>query len=145
MLVGDGPIELQLKDMAKTASSTYPFGFAGNVNNVLPLLQASHIGVFPSLNEGLPLSLLEKMSCGLPIIASNIPEFKDIIQEGVNGLYFEVDNATQLSVKLKILIEDPELRNSLGANAREFVLTNFRNDENRKAYQNIYDSILSLT
>lgn len=145
ILVGDGPLELELKDIAKTASSIHPIVFTGNVSNVLPLLQASHVGVFPSLNEGLPLSLLEKMSCGLPVIASSIPEFKSIINEGVNGLFFEVDNTAQLSEKLKILIEDPELRKALGANAREFVLLSFSHGENRKLYQNIYDSILSLT
>ncbi len=145
ILVGDGPLELELRDMAKATPSIHPIVFTGNVNNVLPLLQAAHVGVFPSLNEGLPLSLLEKMSCGLPVIVSSIPEFKTIIQEGVNGLFFEVENTAQLSERLKILIEDPELRKALGANAREFVLSNFSHGENRKAYQNIYDSILSLT
>lgn len=144
LLVGSGEEERNLKTLASMVASKFPIVFTGNSENVLPLLQSSDIGVFPSFNEGLPLSLLEKMSCGLPVIVSRIPEFEGLIQEGQTGLFFEPGNFKQLAEKLQLLIGASSIRKSMGENARQFIIKNFGNGRYKKDYENIYHTLVSL-
>lgn len=143
ILVGGGDDEARLKQLHLDVGSAHPITFKGDVTDVLAYLQSSDIGVFPSLNEGLPISLLEKMSCGLPVIVSNIPEFKEIINDNENGLFFEAGNFKELAQKLNLLIADSSLRKRLGESARQVVVENYSQPEFKIAYQNIYNLLLS--
>ncbi|MEP2668349.1 MAG: glycosyltransferase family 4 protein [Cyclobacteriaceae bacterium] len=124
MLVGGGDFERQLRTLAESLNFQHPIHFVGSVDDVVPYLQSAHIAVFPSLQEGLPLALLEKMACGLPVIASNIEEFQGIIVDRSNGLFFNTGDSNDLVAKLEILINDKKIREQLGDEARKFILRN---------------------
>lgn len=143
ILVGGGEKE-GLVDIIKKLNPINPIIFTGSVENVLDYLQKSDIAVFPSYNEGLPLSLLEKMACGLPVIVSNIDEFKGIIVSHDNGLVYEQGNAQDLTEKIELLIQNPDLRKRLGANARRFVVNNYDLRLLKEEYESVYAELMLL-
>lgn len=79
--------------------------FAGSVNNVNEYLKASDYYISTSFSEGLPNSVLEAMSCGLPAILSNIPQHKYILNNDYN-FYFEPDDVNELSDKITLILKE---------------------------------------
>jgi len=140
---GDMDVENELRSLVRILRPQNPVIFVGPVEHVLPYLQSSHIGVFPSLQEGLPLSLLEMMSCGLPVIASDIDELKAIITDGKDGILFKTDDPDDLFQKLWPLLNDEGLREQLGKRARELVVNHYSIDGLKEDYENVYNKIIS--
>ncbi|MDW8289274.1 MAG: glycosyltransferase family 4 protein [Armatimonadota bacterium] len=85
------------------------------------LLADADIYVLPSLNEGLPMSILEAMSWGLPVISSPVGGIPEFVQDGFNGLLVPPTDIPALAQAMQRLIEDEELRLQMGANARASV------------------------
>jgi glycosyltransferase involved in cell wall biosynthesis len=81
------------------------------------ILNAIDIFVAPSHAEAFGLALVEAMSVGLPVVASKNAGFIDIIQDGVNGVFFEKGNYFDLADKIKMLLNEPSLSKSIGENA----------------------------
>lgn len=91
----------------------------GEIKNVLEKLQEADIFAFPSAFEGFPLALTEAMAAGLPAIGyKSCPAVNELIIDGYNGFLCE-DGIDDFAEKLKILMEDAELRKKIGQNARE--------------------------
>ena len=92
--------------------------------NVFEHLYYSDIYLSTSLYEGLPLSILEAMSVGLPIIASNVVGNLDTVENGINGYLYDLNDYSIAVKYLKILALDESLRNLMGYNSfkiqREF-------------------------
>jgi glycosyltransferase involved in cell wall biosynthesis len=77
------------------------------------------IGVIPSLYEGSPLALFEAMALGRPIVASDIPGMREVIEDGRNGLLVPPRDPSALRAAILRLVTDSELRRRLGAAARD--------------------------
>ncbi len=98
----------------------------GRREDMPTVMQTMHIACLPSFyGEGLPKSLLEAAACGLPIITSDAPGCREIVQEGVNGLLVPVRDVDALVVALWKLIDDPGLRLRMGEQSRLLVETAF--------------------
>lgn len=92
----------------------------GYRKDVMCLLQKSHIVAFPSYYmEGLPKSLIEATAIGRPIVTTNSIGCKDVVDDGINGYLIPTRDVDALAEKLKILIDDKELRQKMGVAARE--------------------------
>lgn len=85
------------------------------------LLASADVFVLPSLNEGLPMSVLEAMSWGLPVITSPVGGIPEIVRDGFNGLLVPPTDIPALANAMQTLIEDEALRLQMGANARASV------------------------
>ncbi len=94
---------------------------AGYRSDIPDVLNAADIFVFPSFHEGMPVSVLEAMACGLPVIASDIRGNVDIIKDGYNGYLFAPANANTLCEKLELLMDDADKRKTMGTKNREIV------------------------
>jgi phosphatidylinositol alpha-mannosyltransferase len=81
--------------------------------------KSADICVFPSRHEGFGIVILEAMASGIPVIASNIPSFQEIISDGIDGRLFKSGDAEALSKEITILYQDPCLRKDLAHNALE--------------------------
>lgn len=117
-----------------------PVFYEGITGSPESVLQNAHIGVFPSFREGLPLGLLEMMACGLPVVASDIPEIKSVVNNNKNGLLFACGNEDELADKLQKLVGDKLLRHQLGKEARKTVVTHYSEPISEK-YSNLYRSV----
>ena len=88
--------------------------FLGNRNDIPELLRLSDIAVLPSYREGLPKALLEAAATGLPLVATDVPGCREVVQDGVNGFLVPPENAQKLANALEILAEDSHLRERMG-------------------------------
>jgi glycosyltransferase involved in cell wall biosynthesis len=98
--------------------------FGGFRRDMPTVLGASDIFFFPSRYEAFSLATIEAAACGLPIIASCISGTEDFITPGENGFFIE-HNADDAARALRLLIENAELRKTMGATARKLVETNY--------------------
>lgn len=107
--LGDGVLMKENMEYVKKINIKNNIIFLGQIDNPYEYLNQSKIIILSSKREGNPISLLEGMSFGLPVIAPNIGGIPDIVTDGENGLLFEVDNKEQLSSNMLKLIDDKEL------------------------------------
>ncbi len=121
LIVGKGIRELE--DMFSSVKNII---LPGSVNNILDYLQAMDVFVLPSLTETSSLATMEAMASGLPVITTPVGFVKEYIIEKRNGMLFPFKNSLVLSMKLEMLIENPELRKELGIRARKTIVENFR-------------------
>lgn len=113
----------------------------GATNNVVPYLQAMDIYVQPSFTETTSLSVLEAMSCGLPVVSSKVGFIKYYIIDGQNGMFFDNNNPRDLATKLHVLEKDRSLRERIASNARKTIEKSFRWDQTAQKIKEILDSV----
>ena len=125
LLQGNGPLERHLKKLVSTFNLERNFLFAGNINHntLLKYYQNATVYVLPSYREGLPTTLLEAMSCGLPVVATAISGISDVIDDYKTGLLVPTNSPEKLANAILMLIEDSKLRGEIASNARNM----FRN------------------
>ena len=98
----------------------------GHVEDMAVLLSDIDVMVLPSsYGEGVPRSLIEAAACGLPIITTDAPGCREIVEEGVNGYLVPVRDAHALADAIRRLYANPALRQSMGQAGREKVLKEF--------------------
>jgi len=103
------------------------------------LFAGAYAVVHPSESEGLPIAVLEAMSYGKAVLASDIPEIMEVTRE--HGLNFKNKSVADLTRKLRHLIAHPELARAKGRAARNFVLANYHWDDVAAAVDELYDSL----
>ena len=83
------------------------------------VFQQADIACLPSYREGMPKSLLEAAACGLPIVTTDAPGCRDVVEHGVNGFLVPIKNIDLLVEHLQRLIDSPSLREQMGGASRE--------------------------
>jgi glycosyltransferase involved in cell wall biosynthesis len=124
VVIGNGPLRDELTREAK--ESGIDVQFLGSLPNYeLPSeLNRSEIFVLPSSYEGHPKALLEAMACGLPVIGTDVPGIREVIDHGQTGYLCQ---PTPEDVKRAItqVLGDKELSRQMGERARQFVVENY--------------------
>ncbi|MCC6005323.1 MAG: glycosyltransferase, partial [Thermofilum sp.] len=118
IIIGDGPTRPILEEYVRERGIENIVSFLGFIPNAYKLLNAIDIFVLPSLSEGSPIALIEAMSSGKAIIASDIPAIKELVEDGKEALLFDPRDPVQLKNLILKLYNDPELRKKLGENAK---------------------------
>ena len=122
ILVGYGPLETKIMKLAFDHGLLNKFVFftgALDRDEVAKVLGKSRIFVFPSLKEGLPVSVLEAMASGLSVIGSDIEGINDVISDQYNGLLVPSKNPKALASAISTLLNDRSLGKKMGKNARQ--------------------------
>ena len=110
--------------------------------DIKAILEQCHIMAFPSYyREGVPKSLIDVCAVGRPIVTTNSIGCKDVVDDGVNGFLIPVRNSEALAEKLRILIEDKELRVKMGKASRERAEREFALEKVVKKHLEIYNRI----
>jgi glycosyltransferase involved in cell wall biosynthesis len=111
-------------------------------NDMRSVLERSHIMAFPSYyREGVPKSLIDACAVGRPIVTTNSVGCKDVVDDGVNGFLVPIKDSKALAEKLRILIEDKDLRIKMGRAAREKAEREFNIEDVVKKHLDIYQSL----
>lgn len=114
----------------------------GYRNDVLDLLKQSHIMAFPSwYREGLPKSVIEAEAIGRPVVTTDSVGCRDTVIDGKNGFIIPIKDSDALANALKKLIDNPELRQTMGKNAREFAANRFDIKDVVQIHLDLYNSI----
>lgn len=115
--------------------------FLGKVSNVTDFLVASDIYLSTSFYEGHPLSILEAMSVGLPVVASNVVGNKDTIIHNQTGYLYELGNCKQASSFISELLKSENLRSKIGLNAKSQQRRCFNIKKMSSKYKNLYNEL----
>ena len=141
-LVGGGELYDMYKSLAKEMNIEHMITFHGETNQIPKFLNAADIFVLTSRFEGLPLSICEAMSVGLPILASDVGGVSEMVTDGHNGFLLPVENHRLLAKKLKTLIENPSLVKALGSNSRKTFLDKFSIQQMASATEEFINDII---
>ena len=118
-IVGDGPQFKYLQDLInklRLAAKVNLLGFRRDIHQLLPQWD---IYVQPSLWEGLCMTVVEAMACGLPVIASSVGGIPESVVDGKNGFLIPPQAPSLLAAKILELIENPGLRTAMGRHSRK--------------------------
>ena len=142
VLAGDGSERPALESMAGEPALMGRVHFLGERTDLADLLPAFDLFVLPSRSEGLSNALLEAMAEGIPVVASRVGGNTEVIEHGLSGLLFEVDNPASLAGHLAKLLRNPEGAMRLGLQGRERVQKEFPVEKMLQGYRNLYERIL---
>src|SRR5205809_562779 len=124
-MVGDGPDRPELERRAHELGVVRHTLFLGYREDVAPFYAAFDALVLPSSNEGTPVSAIEALAAGRPVVATRVGGVPDVVQEGEDGFLVEPGATDELADRLARLAHDPELRERMGRAGRERVLPRY--------------------
>jgi glycosyltransferase involved in cell wall biosynthesis len=137
ILVGDGELRMQIENRIDYYKLGERVTIVGKTNDVLSWLRISDAFVLASDYEGLPLSVLEAMSVGLPIVATSVGGLPDIIKDGENGILTPKGNMNLLADSLIKIVQDEQLRRKFAIRNQE-CSTNFDVRKMAELYNCLY-------
>ena len=140
-IIGDGPKKVYLESLAKEKNVSVNFTGALPKDKALEELSKGDIFVFISAWEGFPYTVLEAMSCGLPIIASNVGGVDEAVDSSC-GILVNND-AGQIRAAVLKLINDKELSLRMGERARTIVQQKFSLDKMLVEIENVYNQSIN--
>lgn len=142
LVLGDGAEESRLREMSKLLKQG-GVQFAGRVDDAGSYFQAADIFVLPSSTEGLSNSMLEAMSCALPVLATKVGGAPDVIEHNVHGYLIPADDTDALQKGLETLLADKSMRLRLGAAARQRILSDVSLDSVSERLSALYHRLLN--
>lgn len=142
IIAGRGQLLEGLQTEARELGVEKHIRFLGFREDVPALLQAMDIFVLPSLSEGLPLSALEAMASGKPVVATRVGGVPEVVVDGETGFLVAPEDADDLAEKLVCLLKAPCLLQQLGAKGHEMVKERFSLDRMVKNYEELYQKAL---
>ncbi|MFN4000471.1 glycosyltransferase [Algoriphagus sp.] len=125
LLVGDGDWRGRIEKQINESGKAQNFHLVGVQKHVIPYLSRMDIYLSSSEFEGLPIAMLEAMSCEVPVVATRAGGIGEVIQHGVQGFLTEVENWEALESYCIQLLEDRELHKKMALAARERVIEKF--------------------
>jgi glycosyltransferase involved in cell wall biosynthesis len=144
-LVGDGPTRTSVESLARELGIQEQVDFLGNRDDVASLLVTSDVFVLASRSEMLPISILEAMRAGLPVIASDVGGVGEAIAHNENGFLVPSGSVSALAQALTDLTNDYALRLRMGQAGRQRFTDQFLSSSMQKRTRCIYwDVLLSL-
>jgi len=138
LVVGDGPEQGKLLQIARNLNILQNVQFLGNRQDVDDILSILDIFVLASLWEGLPLSLLEAMRAGIPIVATDVDGNRDVIEDGISGLLVPPKNGEALAQAVIKILHTPSLTKNLVEKAKTRLQTDFSLENMLQKTQQIY-------
>ncbi|MHC5717067.1 MAG: glycosyltransferase, partial [Nostoc sp.] len=141
-LVGSGPSLESCKALAQSLGIAEQVSFLGDRTDVPDLLAQSQIFILSTHYEGLPISILEAMRAGLPVVATSVNGIPEEVEHGKTGLLVPRKDVQALANALQTLIQSPDLRQQMGEAGRqkfeqEFTVERMIN-ETKAVYEKIF-------
>jgi glycosyltransferase involved in cell wall biosynthesis len=124
-MVGDGPDRDSVEHLASELGVVRHCLFPGYQEEIGPFFAAFDAFVLPSGNEGTPVTAIESLASGCPVVATRVGGVPDVVQDGVDGFLVEPADLEALADRLARLAGDLELRVQMGAAGRERVLPRY--------------------
>lgn len=145
LILGDGPEKSRIKTFIEQNNIKDKVILCGSISNSIlyKYYAASDCAVIPSvtvngLQEATSISALEAMSCGLPVIASNIGGLRELISDGQNGILVEEADSPTIKNKIVELYTNPNWRYEIGIKARNSVIEEYSHIAAAKKYLSIF-------
>lgn len=141
LIVGTGPLKDDLAALARNLGIEADVLFLGQRDDIYDLINAMDIFILPSIDEGIPMVILEAMSLSKPIIATCVGGIPEIITDGVNGLLVEPKNEQRLAEACLHLIRDYGNAKQLGLRANKVAQEKFSHKRCGEMLLTLYESL----
>jgi glycosyltransferase involved in cell wall biosynthesis len=127
VLAGDGPLRGACERLAQDLGIAAVCDFLGNISHdeVLQQIQRAAICIVPSRSDNCPLTVIEALACGKPLVAAQVGGIPELLDDGIEGFLVEPDDPAALAERLARILRDETLRQRLGANARKRFLARY--------------------
>ncbi len=135
LIVGDGVERDNLKNQLRNYDSQSNISFLGHRTDIPELLKISDLFILPTLFEGQSNALLEAMASGIPVITTDIPENRVMIEDGVGGILVPPQNPSALSQAIQNLYINQELRKSFSFTSKKTIYDLFSLEKTANAFQ----------
>jgi glycosyltransferase involved in cell wall biosynthesis len=141
-MVGDGPDRDQLERRAHELGIMRDTFFLGYQEEIARFYAAFDAMILASINEGTPVSAIEALAAGRPVVATRVGGVPDVVRDGEDGFLVEPGAVEDLADRLERLAADPELRERMGAAGRERVLPRYSVERLVDDMDRLYRSLL---
>lgn len=141
LFAGDGNQLEACKQQAKKLGIEKNVLFLGRVDQINSLYQIADAAISASFSEGLPFNIMEALLCHLPIIASEVKGHVDLLENGVNGLLFSVQQPQQLVSAMNLLLNDSHLYNQIKQHA--YLPERYLIDQVKPVVLNYYQQLIT--
>jgi len=141
LVIGDGARRAMLQERVDQLGLSDAVHFLGTRSDVPELLSLVNVLVLSSHMEANPVSILEGLACGKPVVATRVGSVPETVQHGTTGSLVEPGNVDQLASALGDLLESPETAAALGRAGRELVVSSWSLDGMVAGYQNLIQDI----
>jgi glycosyltransferase involved in cell wall biosynthesis len=141
LIVGEGDERASVEALVKRLGLEEHVLLTGARTDVPDVLAALDVAVLSSDYEGIPLSLLEFMDAGKPIVATNVGGVPEVIENGVHGVLVPPRDETTLAAAVGGLLRDRDRARELGARARDRCRGEFSLDRTVERLQDLYERI----
>src|SRR5882757_9001419 len=145
VLVGEGQLRADLDEQARKLNLAGKVHFLGLRNDIPDVLGAMDVFVLSSDYEGNPLSVLEAMASGLPIVSTAVGGVPDLFESGKEGLMVQTGDVQGLSNAMAYLLENREARLSMGMAAAQRARENYDVSTMVQAYEELYEDVVNLS
>ncbi|MEI2578880.1 glycosyltransferase family 4 protein [Scytonema sp. PRP1] len=142
LIVGDGPLKPSLEPFYGSEYNITWLGFVADEQRRIEILQGADVFILPSLVEGLSLSLLEAMACGLACLATDVGADGEVLEKGAGVVLNTKTTRFQLRTLLPLFQDHPELTTLLGQKARKRVLEQYTLSGNITRLEELYTKVL---
>lgn len=142
-LIGNGPLLSDMESLARTLGIAARVRFLGQRMDVDRILAGAQVGLLVSNWEGFPLSILEAMRAGLPVVASSVGGIDESVRDGETGFLVPRGDVELLRERLTRLLASPELRVRLGAQGRARYEQHFTLSHSVAKTLAVYEAVLA--
>ena len=142
LLVGGGELENAVREQVAGLGLQERVRFLGVRADVADILRASDVFVLSSRWEGNPMSVMEAMAAGLPVVSTAVGGVPELVRAGVTGLLVPSEDAGALAQAMQALVDDPVRRQAMGAAARQHAVAHFDIRHTVRGYKQLYESLL---
>jgi glycosyltransferase involved in cell wall biosynthesis len=142
VLVGDGPARKQLEELARSLHIEQSVIFAGQRDDMPSVYASLDIAVLPSFMEAMPMSVMEAMAAGKPVIATRVGSIPRMISDGRTGFVVASGTPTELKDAVVKLLRDAELRRTFGVAGQSWAVDNFSSHAMARRYLDEYERLL---
>jgi len=140
LIVGEGSVRGELEEAARRLAFGEAVRFAGAVPDAGPFLRRFDLFVLPSRWEGFPLTILEAMAAGVPIVATAVDGSVEAIRHGTDGLLVPPEDAEALAKAMREALSDPAASRQRAEAARKRAKTEFSFERMLEAYRRVYEA-----
>ena len=137
VIAGDGPEREKLEIAVSDHKLAHHVHFLGNCDNIPGVLSAIDVFALTSQNEASPVSILEAMACERPVVAPNVGSISESVIDNQTGYLVDVGNAEEMAKKWIELLNNEDLRNKMGVEARNHVVQTGSLDAMTRGYQEL--------
>ncbi|HZZ26620.1 MAG TPA: glycosyltransferase family 4 protein [Pirellulales bacterium] len=143
LLVGAGPLQSKVKNAIIECGLENNAILLGMRNDVPRLMRCCQVLLHPSFFEGLPVTVLEAMSAGLPVVASDIPGIRaEVIESGHSGFLHSVNEPLAMAQSISQLLLNPALAAKIGQTGRTIVENHFSLAATANRYITLYENCM---